>query len=241
MGTAAIFDEIVYSALNAHAAWLPITNTFELGDYGLISNGVLVKMGNIGDFGVAFTKEVGPNSQFKFSSKGTRIAKIVGNAEVNAFSDDNLASKITLEFAHESAFFIRANLTVVQMQNVNQVVRNLRDAVERGWRRKFRVVSGIYTGQHCTIISSSAGQSRIELNGTAKTLKEFDLGNVAAGITASSHEDIGIELIGQSGAIGLSMFKLPWLLGSNPRILTETERVAIETHRHWPSTLPDDV
>jgi hypothetical protein len=239
MGTPAVFDQILHSAMNAHAAWLPITNTFELGDYGLISNGVLVKMGNISDFGVTFARGIGPNSELKFTSQGTRIAKVMGNAEVDTFSDDNIAAKITLEFANESAFFIRANLTVVQMQNINQVARKLIDAIEQGWRSKFRVVSAIYTGQHCTIISSSAAQSKIELNGTAKVLKEFDLGNVAAGITASSHEDIGIQLIGHSGVIGLSMFKLPWLLGSDPKVLSGTQTVAIETD--WPTELPDDV
>jgi hypothetical protein len=101
-------------------------------------------------------------------------------------------------------------------------------------------VSGIYTGEKCTIISSAASGSKIELKGSAKALKEFDIGNVAAGITASSDENIGIQLIGQSGAIALTMFKLRWLFGSSPKTLA-TETVQVETHQDWPTVLPDDV
>ena len=46
MGTARAFDRILKSELNIHAAWLPITNTFSVGDFGLISDGVFAKMGN---------------------------------------------------------------------------------------------------------------------------------------------------------------------------------------------------
>jgi hypothetical protein len=47
MGTARDFDDILKRELNIHAAWLPVTNTFRLGDYGIVSDGVLVPMGNI--------------------------------------------------------------------------------------------------------------------------------------------------------------------------------------------------
>jgi hypothetical protein len=44
MGTARDFDILLKQELNIHAAWLPVTNTFRLGDYGMFSDGVLVKM-----------------------------------------------------------------------------------------------------------------------------------------------------------------------------------------------------
>jgi hypothetical protein len=41
------FNSILQKHPHAHAAWLPITNTYRLGDYGLIAEDVFNKMGNI--------------------------------------------------------------------------------------------------------------------------------------------------------------------------------------------------
>ena len=82
MGTARDFDDILKQELNIHAAWFPVTHTFRLGDYGLISDGVLVKAGNIrDDFGVTFAQAPGPNTQLDFTSRGTSIVRVVGDAQ----------------------------------------------------------------------------------------------------------------------------------------------------------------
>jgi hypothetical protein len=47
LGTARLFSSILHHEISAYAAWMPVTNTFRLGDYGVISDGVFVKMGNI--------------------------------------------------------------------------------------------------------------------------------------------------------------------------------------------------
>jgi uncharacterized DUF497 family protein len=241
MGTASQFDSILKEELNIHAAWVPITNTFRLGDYGLISSGVLVKAGNISnDFGVSFDQAPGPPSVLNFTSKGTKSLRFAAGAQVNAFPDNDVDAKLSVEFASASSFLAKANLMVAEMQNVNAVAKRL---VEIGaWKRKYIVVSAVYFGKQCAIISSKSANSKIELSGKANALKQFDLGAVAANVESSTKQDIGLDLVGESGVVGLSLFKLPWGWGDDPKTLGGGElKVAKSTDADWPKMLPDDM
>ena len=69
MGIPKELNRIIQKHLHAHAAWLPITNTYELGDYGLIADGVFQKMGNIGkEFRVEYQLSTGPDALIDFVS-----------------------------------------------------------------------------------------------------------------------------------------------------------------------------
>ncbi len=69
-----------------YAAWLPVTNTLKVGDFGLIEGGVFRSMGNIQDtFGVEVKTEDGPPAKVDFASEGVTIVRTAGGAEVPAF------------------------------------------------------------------------------------------------------------------------------------------------------------
>ncbi|MFZ5780915.1 MAG: hypothetical protein ACOY4R_12020 [Pseudomonadota bacterium] len=241
MGTASRFDGILKDELNIHAAWLPITNTFRVGDYGLVSDGVLVKAGNIkDDYGVSFQVAPGKASKLNFTSKGTSLVRSANGAEVQIFPDNSVDAKLTVAFSSSNSFLLKANLGSVEMQDLANVARKLANAL--GWKRKYRVVSAVYSAQDCAVISSKSGESSIELSGKADALKQFDLGAVAAGIEASRKHDIGLDLVGERGVIGLALFKLPALWGDEPKVLADHD-VKVETSfdRDWPRELPDDV
>lgn len=240
MGTASQFDAILKDELNIHAAWLPVTNTFKLGDYGLISDGVLIKAGNIrGDFGVDFQQAPGPKSILNFTSKGTKILRFAGDMQVAAFQDDNAEAKLSVEFSSARSFLLKANLTVFEMQDVNKVAKKLANTPD--WRRKYIVVSGVYVGTDCAIISSKNANSKIELTGKASALKQFDLGAVSANLAVSNVKDIGLDLVGQKGVIGLALFRLPWGWGNDPKTLAGEVRIERSTDKGWPRVLADDV
>lgn len=211
MGTASLFDGILKRELNVHAAWLPITNTFEIGDYGVASDGVLVKMGNIREFGVSWNPGSGPLATLNFASDGTRIVRAVGNATVQAFPDQDIDASLTIEFERESSFLVKAALTVSQMQDVAAVAEKLSQV--RQWKSGYRVVSAIHVGRQCTILSSKGANSKIALSGKANALRQLDLASASAGIELSSSERIGLSLVGQTGVVALSLFKLRWLIG----------------------------
>lgn len=238
MGTARDFDDILKRELNIHAAWLPVTNTFKLGDYGIVSDGVLVTMGNIkDDFGVTFTQAPGPNAQLNFASKGTSMVKVAGGATVQQFPGSDVDAKLTVEFKRERSFLLKVKLTVSQMQGLNEVAGKLNKVPQ--WEGRFRVVSALYIGTNCALISSKAAGSKIELSGKANALQQLDLGAASAEIQVTNSTEIGLEIVGKKGVIGLAMFKLGWF---NPvRVLGVGEQMPIETVKDWPDSLPDDI
>jgi hypothetical protein len=239
VGTASLFDDILKRELNVHAAWLPITNTFELGDYGVVSDGVLIKMGNIGTMGVGWTAKDGACAQLDFASDGTRIVRAVGNATVRAFPDQDIDASLTIEFERESSFLVKARLTVSQVQDVAAVTEKLSQLAE--WKTRYRVVSAVYVGQQCTIVSSKGANSRIALSGKANALKQLDLASASAGIEVNSAERIGLQIVGETGVVGLSLFKLRWLIGGVEALdARPNARLSVETSDKWGS-LEDDV
>jgi hypothetical protein len=248
MSTASRFDNILKSELNVHAAWLPVTNAFALGDFGVVSDGVLAKMGNIGEFGVDWVEEAGPPTKLDYTSEGTRIIRMLGNAQVQTLPDQDLDASLTIEFRHDSSFLVKAGrLTVRQFQNLNAIAEKLGKSPR--WKSQFRVVSAVYIGQRCTILSSKGENSKIELKGKANALKQLDLGSAAAEIDISTSEKIGLQIVGQTGVVGLSLFKLRWLIGgvhvlaapSGPGAASATTIIETDKDASWGKELPDDV
>ncbi|WP_422016783.1 hypothetical protein [Reyranella sp.] len=245
MGTGSDLDKILKTELNLHAAWIPIANTFRVGDYGLVSNGVVVKGGNIkDDFGIDFKAAGGTKKlQVNFMSKGTTLIRSANGAQVPAFTNDgDIDAKLTINFSITNSFLLKAaELNSFEMQDLINVARKL--AEKKRWKRAYRVVSAVYSASDCAIISSKSSNSSIELSGKANALRHFDMGAASVGIEVSKKQDIGLEIIGERGVLGLALFKLPMLLGDTPKILSEEEKGNLETSfdANWPQTLPDDV
>jgi hypothetical protein len=241
MGTASLFDDILKKKLNIHAAWLPITNTFEIGDYGLVSDGVLVKMGNIRTFGVSWSAREGKPAQMDFASDDAHMTRFVGEGKVNALPDQDLDARFTIEFEKQCSFLIKARLISNEMQDLAAVADKL--YAHQDWDSSYRVVSAVHVGQQCTILSSNGANSKIELSGNANALRQFDLAGASAGIQVSNSQRMGLSLIGQTGVIGLSLFKVGWLLGGvyvlgrRPRTLAGAQ---IKIEKEW-GKLDDDV
>jgi hypothetical protein len=183
----------------------------------------------------------GSSSKLDFVTKGTRITRIVGDTTVNAFPEQDVQAKMTVEFDRESAFLAKTDLAVVEMQNLNQVAQELakKGVLERLWDRRYRYVSAVYVGRGSTIISSKEANSKIEFSGSARELNTLDLGSAAAQVTISHSHNIGLAIVGKAGgAVGLALFRLKVLTGSAGLL---AENVTIETHPEWPQATQDDV
>lgn len=227
MGTAQLFSSVLHNEIRVHAAWLPITNTFRIGDYGLISDGVFVAMGNIAEFAVTPEVMDGPPSAVDFKSDGTRYARLAGDAtlsEVPSLPDANIGAKLVIEFQRADSFLIKAKITCKLISNVAAVAEKL--SASGRWQTRWAVVSGLYTGENSLIVSSRSAGTKLEISGTATALKQLDLGGASAGITVNASENVGLQVIGQTGVIGLSLFKLGFFRGG-PVVLAR-EDIGIE-------------
>jgi hypothetical protein len=222
MGIPNQFNDIIQKHLNVSAAWLPITNNFTLGDYGIISDGVFTKMGNIREFGVSFTQATGPDASIDFTSANTTVVKFAAGAQVNVIPSGAIDAKITFKFESEKSFLVKAPvIKITEIQNVNQVATGLRDA--KNWERKWKVVYQVYNALDPVIISTIAAGTEVTFSGDTQALQSLRVGN--ASVEVGTNKELGLKVLGKAGIIGLGLFKLK-LLGSGPAFLLEDEKKA---------------
>lgn len=217
MGIPNQFNDIIKRQLNVNAAWLPVTNDFQLGDYGIIANGVFTKMGNIKEFSIAFERGEGPEASLDFISAEAQIVNFSAGAEVNVIPAASIDAKITVKFGKEGSFMVKApKIQVSVIRNVNQVAKQLMALSE--WKRKWKVVFQTYMANDTAVISTIAKDTDVTFSGDVNALKELKFGSV--GLSISATKQLGLDVHGKAGVIGLGLFKLR-LIGGGPVVLTK--------------------
>lgn len=205
MGIPRQFDNIIKRHLNVNAAWLPVTNNYELGDYGVISAGVFTKMGNIQEFEVPIKVEEGPDANIDFTSADTTVVKFAGGVEVPSIPPGAVDSKITFKFNKKRSFMVKAPvIKVSQIQNVNQVAGKLRSTP--GWEENWKVVHQVYHARDPIIVSTKEAGTELTFTGDVEALKNLNVGN--ASVELGTNKELGLKVQGKEGVIGLGLFKL---------------------------------
>jgi hypothetical protein len=230
MGTPGEFSRILHRSTDFYAAWYPVANNWAVGDVGVVSDGVLVRTGNVADYGLHFTTRSTPSVKtLNVTSEGAKTLKFVGDAEVNALPDSDVEARIAVTFTRKDSFLLRAaRLDVTDMDNIDELAAQLARLKDRRWRRRYRVVYSTALGTDMALVSAREAGATFELRGTAKALKQLDIGKAEAGLELASSSSLGLDFVGESGMVGLRMFRLgPWrdgvkLLGA------DDEQVGIE-------------
>lgn len=204
------FNDIIKAHLNVNAAWLPITNTFQLGDYGIFSDGVFMQLGNISEFGIRFETAEGPESSINFTSAETSVINFSGGTQVDVIPPTAVDAKVTMKFTTKGSFLVKSPVIHVEvMQNIHRIGAQLKEI--DGWRRKWKVVHQVYHAKDAAIFSTIAADTDLTFSGNVKALRELNLG--AADINVNTSKEMGLEMHGKEGVIALGLFRLRWLGG----------------------------
>ncbi len=211
MGLPQQFQSIVQQQLNVYAAWLPITNPYKLGDYGLISDGVFQKLGNIKDeFNVAFTEEAGQEASLSFVSDKATVIDIGTGAQINLTAQSDIKADVKYKFNQDKSFLIKAPvINVSQIANVNEVGNHLKTIGQ--WRQTYKVIFQVYTAQNPLILSTIDSDTEVTFKADATALPTLNIGNASANFSIQSTKALGLELSGKTGVIAIGLFKLNWL------------------------------
>ncbi len=148
----------------------------------------------------------------------------------------NLEARLTFNFQRENSCLIKATLTVVEMQDIHGVANKLGKLDE--WENRFRVVSAAYTGEKCMILAAREANTTVEVSGTVDVLKQVELGKVEVKPSISSSNECIFKSVGDTGVVGLRLFKLGWLF-DGPKLLGPGGEVPI--HDTWGADLEDDL
>ncbi|HMK24992.1 MAG TPA: pYEATS domain-containing protein [Chitinophagaceae bacterium] len=200
------FNDIIQKHLNVFAAWMPIVNKYSLGDYGVFSDGIFSKFGNISeDFQVSFKESSGPGASIDFTSAGVTVTKVGANAGVNTAGADEIKASVQIEFKNEKSLLIQSpTVTVATIENVNEVSNKL---IATGkWDGQWKVVFQVYNALDALIISTIEAGTRLDFSGDATAIGQMKLGS--AGVNIDTNKTLGLKISGKSGVIGLGLFRI---------------------------------
>jgi hypothetical protein len=241
MGIANAFNRIVRRQLQQHAAWLPITNTFALGDFGVVSNGLFTRIGNVADLGITYKRRAGAPSKLDYASNSVTITRIEGGAKVPTFSGTSVDAKLLFNFQRESTFVLKAQeVTSQEIEDIFAVAAALHR--HDGWRNRYRFVTRLYTAQNPLFLASRDGATEVTLSGKAAALGQADLGKIGADVNYSHNREMALEITGQSGVIALGLGRVTW--GGAAKPLSQGEpapEVGVEEDTDWDDDPKDDV
>jgi hypothetical protein len=218
LGVASQFSKDLHREMNAYAAWVPVANTFTVGDYGVMSQGLFQRMGNISEFGVQVDNPTSSESVgFDFKSEGSRVVSLVGGAEVPLLPPQPIEAALRVEFTKADSYLVKAaKLSTQELPNLRQLAAQLASA--NGWDRRHRVVWSTVTAEDALVVMSKEANASFQLNGNADALQQIGLGTVSAELKIASEDKVGLSIVGKTGVVGLRLFKLK-LWGSGAKVL----------------------
>ena len=213
MSLARKYNVLLKRGLHHYAAWSPVTDDYEVGDFGGFRRGVFVKLGNIREFGVPPDARAGSSvATFSFTSSGAVISRTNAGVAVESFGDDDTEAKLSIEFKGQNNLFIRTGeISVMEMPSVDAVAYRLqgkRDPNGRKWKLGWRVVRKVYQAKNPTILVSHVRSTSFALTGTAGVLKQLEIGEASADIAVQSNKAQTLQVIGGTGPIALDLFKV---------------------------------
>lgn len=250
MSLARKYNALFKRHLRHFAAWSPVTDRYEVGDFGVFRGGVFQSLGNIREFGVDPQPRAGAAAaKFSYTSSDAVIVRTQAGAEVASFTSDPVQAELSISFTGSSNFYIRtAELTVEEMPAADAVAYQLRgrkDANGRKWRLGWRVVRKVYTAQNPAILASLERDTKIQIAGQAKLLQQLEGGSASADISVNSSRSDVLEIMGQTGPVALDLFRVrvtgrAGLVSFAPGEDEDESDVGLELDDDWTDEAEDD-
>ena len=212
MSLAKSYCKILRQHVRMHAAWLPVSTNFELGDYGLWRGGVFTPIGNIREFDVPLMEiSEGNPVTLSYVSSGTRIVHLQGGVEVSNIANvGGGEAELKLEFSKSESFYIQApRLDSIRITNIAEIAHRLQGSKVDGrrWRLRYKVVHEIFTAECVTLLATIEKDTSVSVRGEASLVQSVESGAVNTAMQAQFSRKVGVNIIGQRGPIGLRLFR----------------------------------
>jgi hypothetical protein len=201
MSIARALDRILRHNFQMHVAWVPVATRFSLGDYGLWRDGVFAPIGNIREFGVEPKIEPGREITLEFISSRTSSTGVDAKVEIPGAGVD-VATQ--LHFTAGQSFLIKVGkLGSTRIANIAEVARRL--ASLKGWRWQQKIVGELFHGEDVLLVATTERDTTVSLRGTAACRPGL---KVNAGLTVSADKQLGLNITGEDGPVGLGLFRV---------------------------------
>ena len=225
MSIARALARVLRDNFQMHVAWVPLTTSFSLGDYGLWRDGVFAPVGNIREFGVKPKVERGREIKLDFISSRASSTRVDAKGEIPQLS--GAGAEVHLHFADGQSLLIKVGkLVSTRISNIAEVARQL-DASKR-WRWPQKVVGELFVGEDVLLIATSERDTTVSLRGAASGAGVgLDSLKVDAGATVHANKQLGLNIVGGAGPLGLGLFRVR--LSGAPAMYFYEEHAADDT------------
>jgi hypothetical protein len=214
------YCKAVATELNRYAVWPP-GSSIELGDYGNLEDGTLLKLGNVRESLLpdnVVTERSAP-SVLEFTSAGTRVVLLNPKAAVNTPLDPGTAAisaELRISFERANSVYLRAaRVTTDEITNLDAVCDTLRR--RQRWDFGYVLVSKVTTASKLSLILSATERAEISVQASADVLKAFDSGNAAGNANIAISGDAALKVVGASGPFLFDCVRLRRILGGVKR------------------------
>ena len=185
--------------LAMHVAWVPMTSSVSLGDYGLWRKGLFVPIGNVSEFGVALRRERGKESRLDYSSEAAVSVCAAGTSDCGP-----MRGELGMRFTKAGGCLVRVGrLTSARIGNLAEVARALARLPE--WRRRYKLVTEVFTGEDVLIAVTAERDTELSVQGA---LGSPGTGSPRARAQVAANKRLGLEIVGEVGTIGLNVCRL---------------------------------
>jgi hypothetical protein len=213
MVLATTYARVMRARLLHFAAWTPVIDHYEVGDYGACRHGVFHRLGNIREFGVEPLARAGACSvSLSFVSEETTVVRSAGGARVETFPAQSVAGTLELEFRGDSSILIRTGkLSETELVGVDAVAGQLlgrRDANGRAWKRGWRVIRKLYVATDPIILISTERGARFSFSGRVEALAAIEAGRGSGEVSVSSSRADSLQIASGSGPVAFDLFRV---------------------------------
>ena len=236
------YNRLLRKQLRHYAAWHPVNDAYEVGDFGAFRGGIFVKLGNIREFGIDPDAQPGADAtKLDLTSSGTTVTRFAAGAAVDVFpGGDDIEAKLEIRFSGADSYYLRsARLTVSEMPSVDATAHKLkgrRAPDGRRWKRRWKVIRKVYTAVDPVILASAESEAGFTLTGEADALQRLEVGNASADIAVASSDNDAVKIAGGTGPVALDLFRVR-ITGSAG---LESAAGPAELDKAWPDEPDDD-
>jgi hypothetical protein len=209
-----VYGDSVYQNLRPlHANWEP-TQPIALGDYGILTDHTLERLGNVSQLGLqigdVLHDDVGDQKIFA-SGRNTTLS-LHGAA---SGPGGQIKAGIDVSFAEEgSVFFNAAGCSYSLIGNKSALGQAIMQAYEAGkWDRGWAVVTDLIAAKSTTIGISTGANAKLALEASG-SVPQVNLADASIGLQLSTSTNVGYQVIAKSGLtplIGVSAVQTRFL------------------------------
>jgi hypothetical protein len=196
------FLETYAQEVSEHLDYLvnwPINNAVQLGDIGVISNGIFKRLSTLETKGIGVPKQ--RDGQGSSSLEYASRDGVQWTVDLGAESQiKGLGGKVNIDFSREGAVFLRiGDYTVKQFDVIDGLGKEIQERYKNGdWERGWIVVTEVVTASAATILvsGSNSAKASIQLDASLPATDAIGKGKFSQvlGLTGS----FAAQLVGES-------------------------------------------